>query len=158
MPRQQQARRALLRLALSLLPATMIAHSTKSAGHSTSPPGLRPYLKVVPPPPMRFHAPTDPIVATLASATPTAPPVEPVPIEPLPVAEEVSAKAEAANPEQPTPPTRQPETPDTITQPSILTDQNEPTVRIEDILPFFEPPGSPRPGTLPPSSASYKQQ
>lgn len=158
MPRHQQARRALLRLALTLLPATIIAHSTKSASHATSPPGLRPYLRVVPPPPLRFQTPAAPIVDPIAAAALTEPPVEPTATELLPALSDESTKLEVATAEPKSPPVQEPAHQDTTPPPSILVDENEPTVRIEDILPFFEPPASPRPGTLPPSSASYKQQ
>jgi hypothetical protein len=40
----------------------------------------------------------------------------------------------------------------------IFTDKNEPHVRIEDIMTFFEPPGTRLPTGQPPSAATYQQQ
>lgn len=164
--RFHQARRALLRLLLAILPAGALAHpiETLQLIMPGGPPRvLRPYLRHIAVLPLRFQEPPpppDPAIAPPA-ATPAAAPAKPENMTP-PAAPAAPETEPAPAPAQVTPkPTPVPATP----PPPILPDDLQPRVRLEDFLPFFESPGptaepprAPAPAAQPPSSVTYRQQ
>ncbi len=145
-----------------------------------------PYLPVVGPPPLRFQeaAPPPDLVTRPAAAAPPLPALSPAETsvalanaaassasaallaEAELAEEEAKSKTKAAAAKPAAPPVKAP--------PPILPDSGRPTVRPEDFLPYFQvpisgrapanvtivapvPPAAPTPGTLPASSATYKQ-
>ncbi|MBK8858572.1 MAG: hypothetical protein IPN11_13110 [Opitutaceae bacterium] len=165
--RFHQARRALLRLLLAILPAGALAHPIETLQHilpGGPPRVLRPYLRHIAARPLRFQEPPpppDPAIAPPA-ATPAeaAAPAQPETMTP-PAAPAAPETEPAPAPAQVTPkPAPVPATP-----PPILPDDLQPRVRLEDFLPFFESPGptaepprAPAPAAQPPSSVTYRQQ
>ncbi len=178
-PRPAEARRAGIRLVLSLLP--VVAISAPSVAPETIGPAPRPYLAAVGAPALRFgEAPPPPPlwVRPAAGAPPTNPTAEspanaagpeavaPIATDPAPVAATVAP--EIVLPATPAAPARTPA--------PILPDDTRPKVRAEDFLPFFQFPGSaasagdvtvvtpvvpgnaPAPAPQPRSSATYRQQ
>lgn len=171
--RLRHARQASLRLLLALLPAGTLTGAA-SAILLLPPPGPprvpRPYLREISPPALRFQeavSAADPVIRPPAGAPPQPEPVPaaitapgpdpaPPPTTPPPVEPPVPAAPPAADPA----PAKS-----TPAPPPILRDDLQPRVRIEDFLPFFEPPGrSPEsararaPDAIPPSTATYRQQ
>lgn len=167
-----------------LLPAVVAPAASPGAAPSSYTSASRPYLAVlgvtplrvadaVPPPDLSSRpgraAPPKPGAEETADVTPaiakpesTAPTVPDLSLALAPAPDPVLAPAEAT----PAPPK---------TPPPILVDDVRPRVKPEDFLPFFIFPGSggqgdpnvtvpmalptpPTPGTLPPSSATYRQQ
>jgi hypothetical protein len=132
----------------------------------------RPYLQYVGPPALRFEDPTPPPELSVHSVAGTTP-------SPGHISDSASAKTNAEAPAMvaavPSPagasssepaPQRSSETAEASASQatSILPDETKQRVRPEDFLPFFQFPGGSTapaanaPGTIPPSSATYKQQ
>lgn len=167
-------------LALSLGPLAFPARLPYSVVTRYS----RPYLPIVDSPALRFRVP-EPALDLGARPVAGGPPVAAGNPE---VAEITHANNDAVTTTPPfpiaTPPTPEPEKeptakviepPKVAAPPAILPDDTRPKVRSEDFLPYFTFPGSgsspddvrviapgvptpPAPGTLPPSSATYRQQ
>jgi len=179
MPRPAGARRAGIRLALSLFPVVALSSASIAPETGWSRPRSRPYLTAVAAPPLRFAAPLPP--PDLSVRPPAGGPLPPVEtpeaagvaaVQPGPDAAKAAATASVPEVDAaPAPAEVKPPTP----PPSILPDDLRTKVRPEDFLPFFQFPGSgsnpndvtvvmpavpapPVPGTQPPSSATYKQQ
>jgi hypothetical protein len=163
-----------MRLALCLLPGTAMAESPPASARGPS--ATRPYLASMAGPALRFAEalpPPDLSVRPPAGAPPILPSLDSTPdpvVEPVPAAIPTTSTpvpnelanrspAKAANP----PPAR------------IIPDDTRPAVRPEDFLPFFIFPGNAQgagnptlvlpggltpaaPGTLPLSTATYRQQ
>lgn len=166
MSRQIQARRALLRLALVVFPVASFGHPAKTTHFilALPPPGLRPYLKVTMPPPLRFHEPKPPSDLTKPVAL-DIPPLAADGLKPGEAELKIVAPPEPTIVETPSEPVEQPEEIPVESTPApapILTDETRIPMRIEDFLPYFEAPSqAPRaaqPASHPPSSATYRQQ
>lgn len=175
-PRTAGARATTCRLAVWLLPA--VVASASSPGFATPPvaPLTRPYLAVLGSTPLRIAEAIPPpdLSSRPGKAAPPNPEPEEVkdslvshePAKPDVILGPASAMpAEVPTPERDATPAKSP--------PPILLDDSRPRVKPEDFLPFFVFPGSgesttvvvpvtvatpPVPGTLPPSSATYRQQ
>ena len=147
----------------------------------------RPYLAVIGPPPLRFAAAIPPpdLSARPAIGAPPNPAAENAnpasavgsnaPMPSTPAVAEPSPDLANGSASQPADaiPTPDLSEPAAKTPPPILSDDTRPRVKTEDFLPFFvfpnphvspqvvvpaEVPVLPTPGTLPPSSATYRQQ
>lgn len=177
-PRPAGARQTGIRLALCLLPAVAIS-SPSVAPETGRRAASRPYLTAVAAPALRF---ADPRPAPDLSVKPPggAPPLPSTTtdLEPpvlAPTAPDSPSPAKEPGPAADAPAPDAPVKPPAVTPPSILPDDTRSKVRPEDFLPFFQFPGSaanpddvtvvvpgtltpPAPGTLPPSSATYRQQ
>lgn len=185
--RHHQARQALLRLALVVFPVTALTAPAARTVHrflGTPVSPSQPYLDVVGPPPLRLAEvvvpiepdyPVAPGAPPQPGAAPPPPPPEPDTSEATPIAlaietdkdgkpvTEPAAAAKSASP----PPDEKAEPAANAPEP-ILPDEYRKRVRIEDFLPYFQPPGQtfqpaeparpPGPAPLPPSSATYKLQ
>ncbi len=153
-------RRALRFVSLLLVP-TLVPKSV-SGGARTHPnadaaldlqeqtPRLLPYLPVLGPPPLRFQAPQPP--PDLTVRPPAGPPPIPgamphdsiaaVPVAP-PETKTAPASIEvAANVEKSAPATAK------APPPAIIPDDARPSIRPEDFLPYFQIPGSGKPGDV----------
>jgi hypothetical protein len=121
----------------------------------------RPYLAVVLPPPLRFEAPPPPVDSHIPSA---APPNPGGPIEETATVNRDSV-APTADPASPapvvtTPPPLAAPPPAPLSLPpavSVLPDDTPREVQAQDVLPYFQFPGSPPP-LPPPSSATYRRR
>lgn len=183
-PPASGVRRALLRLILSLT-AVLLGASAPAARLPKQPKALvsQPYLPVTDAPGLRFREAVAPVDLGTRPAY-GAPPV----VEPTPEATEVATANNAAvvsTPPFPAGTVQEPEKeatakieekPKPAAAPSaILPDDTRPKARSEDFLPFFKFPGGgaspddvtvimpgvptpPAPGSLPTSSATYRQQ
>jgi hypothetical protein len=150
-------------------------------------PVLLPYLAFVGGPPLRFQEAPPPrdLSTHLAAGAPPHPAAEAPPDAPAALAASVDPKpavtvaAVPPAPDKATPSPGVPATPETAASlktppPSILPDDARPAIRPEDFLPYFQIPGSGKPGgmnllvpvptsgapapaLLPPSSATYTQ-
>ncbi len=156
-PRALGARRLGLRLTLWLLPAACLS-APAVASRVISLADSRPYLALIPPPPLRFAEAVPP--PDLSVRPPAAPPIpieepKPVAITPLATSPEqspVTPAADAPAPSQVDPTlsvasdkaaAEKPATPTPEkTMPPILPDKLRPKVRAEDFLPYFRFPGS----------------
>jgi hypothetical protein len=121
----------------------------------------RPYLAVVLPRPLRFEAPPPPIDSHIPSAAPPNPggPAEETALanrdsvapsaEPSPAAQEAPASA--------APPSARPAPASLPTPVSVIPDDTPRDIQPQDVLPYFQFPGSPPP-LPPPSSATYRRR
>ena len=152
-------------------PTARATSSKMHAGSHRSAPSV-PYLTLLLPPPLRFQEAPPPIDTTahLAAAAPPSPsgPLEalalsnrdaavasPIAAGQAPTASEQTLSDGAVN---------QTDSPQ-IARPSlvkILPDDTPRDVGAEDVLPYFQfpgtPPAAPTPATIPPSSATYRQR
>ena len=172
-------------LTLVLLPA-LVAEGGQAASASRVPVGAppesspespypysTPYLAVVGPPPMRFREPPAPPSFELEPVA--AGPAQLEEIMPAPPAvaggrlasSPMAASSKSSSPNSPSSSAGAAKRPDEIEPSSILPDDMRREVRPEDLLPYFQyprngggVPGVPVPPqpTLPPSSATYRQQ
>jgi hypothetical protein len=156
-------------------PAKSTAEYNPGAGHYRGP---HTYLAMLGPAPLRFAEGQPPLPPEPALPTPPKP-KEPA-IAPTPTSESAKVPVAATADPATTPAATTPEnaestgspTPSTLKPVSILPDDTKHEIRAEDVLPFFQFPGSPegsamavpfttsqpRGTTAPPSSATYKQQ
>lgn len=161
-------------VSLALLPALASETTARDRLPSSSPqPGQRqatlgwsairanrPYLAVVLPPPLRFEAPPPPVDSHIPSAAPPKPggPAEEtasanrdsVAPAPDPAAASVAAPPP---PLAPPPPAALPLPPAV----SVLPDDTPREIQAQDVLPYFQFPGTPPP-LPPPSSATYRRR
>jgi hypothetical protein len=174
------------RVSLTLLPAlasesmVSVVHGATTAratssrmqsGSSRSAPSV-PYLTLLLPPPLRFQDAPPPIDTTAHLAA-AAPPSPSGPLEELAVSNRDAAVTSTIAPGQ-SPSASEPVTSEGVQneavtpqapRPSlvkILPDDTPRDVGAEDVLPYFQfpgtPPAAPTPSTLPPSSATYRQR
>lgn len=184
--------RRALRFASLLLVPTLVPKSVSGGARShpnadaaldlrEETPRLLPYLPVLGSPPLRFQMPQPPPDLTVRPAAgappiPSAPPHEPIAaapvasLDPKPAPAPATAPTEvAANVEKSAPASAK------APPPAIIPDDARPSIRPEDFLPYFQIPGSGKPGeptmivpasalrggsgSLPvaPSSATYTQ-
>ena len=174
------------RVSLTLLPALAsesmvnVAHGAPSAratssrmhsGSSRSVPSV-PYLTLLLPPPLRFQDAPPPIDTTAHLAA-AAPPSPSGPLEALAVSNRDAAvtstnatgQSPATEEQVATEGVMNEVSPPQATRPSlvkILPDDTPRDVGAEDVLPYFQfpgtPPAAPTPSTIPPSSATYRQR
>lgn len=140
---------------------------------SCAAPSSAPYLTVILVPALTFQAAPPPVDPSLKLAA-GAPPRPGGAIEEIAAANQDAALVPQAKgpevvvPAEAEPPTESPATiakskPPALLPPvAILRDDTLPTVRPEDVLPYFQYPGSvpsaPLPAAVPPSSATYRQR
>ena len=174
------ARRALHCLSLLLLPA-LVPSSMPAVGRQRTSLGVAadcqegeqsPYLPLVGPPPLRFQdvSPPPDLSAKPAAAAPPQPHLTQAESTVKMANSAASSVVPAAKPPEANAKEATSESAETPKDPpvTILPDTVRPQVQAEDFLPFFLIPGNtaksdgqvpaaPRPGQLPPSSATYIQ-
>jgi hypothetical protein len=175
-PRTAVTRCLATRLSLWLLPAVLAPAASPGFAPPFAGSGSRPYLAVLGTMPLRVAeaAPPPDLSSRPSQAAPPRPDQETA-SDPAPI-DEVKAEPSSLTPPAadltPATPTRESAPQPARTPPPILVDDSRPRVRPEDFLPFFIFPGHgesnvivpvtapapPAPGTLPPSSATYRQQ
>ena len=153
-----------------MLPVGALAHPIETLQFILpgGPPRVpRPYLRHIAARPLRFLEPAPPpdpaIVSPAATPAEAVAPTKPETVAPAasPAVQEPAQAAAAA----PAPAAPRPAPVPAAPPAPILPDDLQPRVRLEDFLPFFEPPGrtaepprAPAPSAQPPSSAIYRQQ
>ncbi len=172
------ARWAGLRLVLALFPGVAIT-APSAASRPSRDTGTRAYLAITGAPSLRFSEPVPPpdLTGRPAAGAPPQPHLEivvadtPQPIPELPLPDLAPTVLDTSVPSK-TATATQVVTEKTLAP--IIPDETRPRVRAEDFLPFFIFPGTsnlssdvtvivpaaptaPTPGTIPPSSASYRQ-
>jgi hypothetical protein len=173
-PPSAQVRQAYLRLALCLLPGAALSEALSAPPRGAT--ATRPYLTCAAAPLIRFaEAPPLPDLSVRPPAG--APPNPPSPDSaPDPATDVTPAVPNTVQPQPANEPTNRndAQAPAPV-PPRIIPDDTRPAVRPEDFLPFFIFPGSAQgsgnpavvlpgsltpavPGTLPPSTATYRQQ
>jgi hypothetical protein len=154
--------RALYYISLLLVPALVPKNVSGSSRHRPNAdaaldlrgvePVLLPYLAAVGPPPLRFQTLPPPPDLTVRPAA-AAPPIPTSDHADAPVASKPNAETPAPAPQAPdalvaSKRSEDAPAPTKAPPPSILPDDTHPAIRPEDFLPYFQIPGSGKPGDV----------